>query len=90
MTNALKRNVKNSSNEKEKFKDIYRKSVWKCSNSFFLCGDLSCNSSKTFKKFRWPKKIVKLRKWQKNQKIWKQSKKFKLQALFKTLLIFAI
>ena len=29
MTNALKRNVKNASNEKEKFEDIFRKCVWK-------------------------------------------------------------
>ena len=64
MTKASKRNVKNASNEKEKFKDI-RKCVWKkVQVHFFLCGVLSCNSSATFKKFRWPIKIVKLRKWQ--------------------------
>ena len=63
MTNDSKRNVKNASNEKEKFKDIFRKCVWnKGSISFFLWGVLSCNSSATFKKFRWPIKIVKLRK----------------------------
>ena len=62
MTNASKRNVKNASNEKEKFKDIFENLSGKCSNSFFLCGVLSCYSSATFKKFRWPIKIVKLRK----------------------------
>ena len=63
MTNASKSNVKKASIEKEKFKDIFRKWVRKkCSNSFFLCGNLSCNSSATFKKFRWPIKIVRLRK----------------------------
>ena len=51
MTNASKRNVKKASNEKEKFKDNFRKCVWKkCSNSFFLCESMSCNSSATFKK----------------------------------------
>ena len=61
MTNASKRNVKNASNEKEKFKDIFQKCVWKkWSNSFSLYGVLSCNSSATFKKFRWPIKIAKL------------------------------
>ena len=51
MTNASKRNMTNASNEKEKFKDIFRKCVWKQrSKSFFLCGVLSFNSSATFKK----------------------------------------
>ena len=66
MTNASKRNMKNASNEKEKFKkfkEIFQKCVWKkCSDSFFLGGVLSCNSSATFEKFRWPIKIVKLGK----------------------------
>ena len=61
-----KRIVTNASNEKEKIKGIFRKCVWKkCSNSFFRCGVLSCNSAATFKKFRWPIKRVKLRKRQK-------------------------
>ena len=34
----------------------------KCSNSFFLCGVQSCVLSATIKKFRWPIKIVKVRK----------------------------
>ena len=55
----LQKEMKNASNKKEKFKDIFQKRVWKnWSNSFFLCGVLSCNSSATFKKFRWPIKIV--------------------------------
>ena len=40
MTNASKRNMKNASNEKEKFKkfeEIFQKCVWKkCSDSFFV------------------------------------------------------
>ena len=73
MTNASKRNLKNASNEKEKFRAIFQKCVRKkCSISFFLCGVLSCNSSATFKKFRWPKKIVemtkKFKKFENNQK----------------------
>ena len=87
MTSASKRNVKNALSEKEKYKDTFQKCVWKKnSNSFFLCGVLSCNSSATFKKFHWPIKIVK----QKQFKNLKTIKKFKLQALFKKLLIFAI
>ena len=67
--NASKRIVTNASNENEKFKGSFRKCVCKkCSNSFFLCGVLSCNSPATFKKFRWPIKIVKLRKRQKKFK----------------------
>ena len=76
MTNASKRNVKNASNEKEKFKDIFRKCVGKkCSNLIFLCGVLSCKSTATFKKFRWPIKIVKLRKRPKKFKNLKTIKK---------------
>ena len=62
MTNASKRNVKNASNEKEKFEDIFQKCVWKMFKLENVSGVLSCNSSATFKKFRWPIKIVKLRK----------------------------
>ena len=48
--------------EKRKFKEIFRKYGYKKSQNIFLdSGVLFCKPSKTFEKFHWPVKTVKLR-----------------------------
>ena len=79
---CFKKNVKNASNQKEKFKDIFRKCVWKkCSDSFLLCGVLPCISSATFKKFHWPIRYLNSENDKKIKKI-ENNQKFKLRAFY--------